>query len=232
MTRSATTDITLNFTSTITNVLGDGSIASVPLHHKVIAQTLANGVSANQANRVYHLKNQTILSGNTVDLSLHDFTGTDLGAGTGQDALGQAVALEEIVLLIFKQNAGPGRLEIMPSLPGSPILWIPKNYLTVSGAGALKAGSVHLMYQPDENAFDVTNGISEWLRLGANGGDVTYEMLIVGRHDDNESSSSSSSSQSSSSSSSQSSSSSSSSQTTSSTSSQSTEDAYSSSSST
>ena len=230
MTRRATTDITLYFISTITNVLDDGSIVSVPLHHKIIAQTLANGVSANQANRVFHLKNQTIDSGNTIDLSLHDFTGIDIGGGAGKDALGQTIDLEEIVLFLIKQNSGDGRLEVQPTDPGSPLTWI--THLTVSNGGALKAGSVHLMYEPDTDAFDIINGADEFLRLGANGGDVNYDLLIVGRHDDDESSSSSSSSQSSSSSSSQSSSSSSSTQSTSSTSTQSTEEAYSSSSST
>ena len=230
MTRRATTDITLYFISTITNVLDDGEIASAPLHHKVIAQTLANGVSANQANRVYHVTNQVIDSGNTVDISLYDFTGVDIGAGGGKDALGQTIAIEEVVLLIIKQNTGPGRLEIMPTDPGSALSWMPT--FTVSNEGALKAGGLHLMYQPDTDAFDVINGASEWLRLGASSGDVTYEMLVVGRHDDDETSSSSSSSQSTSSSSSQSSSSSSSSPSTSSISSLSTQEAYSSSSST
>lgn len=214
------------------NTLDDGSTVSIDLHRKIIADNLLSGVSANQANRAHLLESQTITSGNTVDISLYSFEGFDIGAGEDKDGLGHLLALEEIVLLVLKQTSGTGRLEVMPTVPTSGIRWIPENYLTVANAGALKTGGVHLMYQPDTDAFDVINGESEFLRLGANGGSVTFDLLVIARHDDDESSSSSTSSLSSSSSSSGSSLSSSSSPSTSSTSSQSTEELYSSSSST
>lgn len=216
-TRSSIAEVNLKFTANIRNTLDDGQAATVTVGEQIVSGKKTSGVSASQSNRGWEDRDRTISSGNTEDIDLYDFAGIDIGAGAGNDGLGQAMRLEEIVTIIIKHESGAGSLEIMPSNPSNH--WTPMPKLTVALGNALKAGGCLMMTQPDTDAFDVTDGGSHVIRLGANGGAVTYSIYVEGRDDDNESSSSSSSSLSSSSSSSSSSSQSSSSQSSSSSSS-------------
>lgn len=205
-TRSVTaTEVSLTIKSTIRNTLTDGQVAQCQLGKIYLSGTLANGVGEDQVNRGWEDRDREITSGNTEDIDLYDFAGEDVGAGSGKDALGQACAFEEIVTFMVKQTGGTGRLEIMPANPANHATWVPS--LTVANGGALKSGGMLLMHQPDTDAFDIADGSSHVIRLGANGGDVTYDIMILARHDDDESSSSSSPSSSTSSTSSTSSSS-------------------------
>lgn len=197
-TRSASSELKLTFQSTIKNLLDNNDSATATISGTLLSGKINDGVSASQANRALRATGEAIVSGNTTDIDLYDFAGFDLGAGAGLDALGQTLALEEIVTLIIKQSGGAGRLEIMPTSPATALAWVPS--LTVANGGALKNGGVFMMHQPDTDAFDVQDGVSHVLRLGANGGDVEFDLYILARHDDDESSSSSSSSSNSSSS--------------------------------
>jgi hypothetical protein len=206
-TRSAESEVKLIFSSTVKNTLDDGQAASVTLGDTIISGKLQSGVEANQVNRVWVDTDRTLTSGNTADIDLYDFAGEDIGAGSGNDGLGLPLAMEEIVTFAIKQTAGSGRLELMPTNPTNYATWMPS--LTVSNGAALKTNGFFLMYQPDTDAFDVVDGSSHVIRVGADGGSITYDVYVLGRHDDDASSSSSSSTSSSSTQSSSSSSSSS-----------------------
>jgi len=227
--RTAITVVDLKISSTIKNTLdATNGISTQATVGKSFLNgvNLATGVSKNQANRAWESRGRVIASGNTEDLDLYDLAGIDIGAGSGLDALGQAIVFEEIVAILIQQTSDDlatgtgGRLEIMPSNPSNFITWMPS--MTVSNGGGFRQNALMFFYNPGTDAFDVADGSSHNIRLGANGGEVTYNIIVVTRHDDDESSSSSSSSVStssssqSSSSSSQSSSSSSSSSSTSS----------------
>lgn len=209
MTRTADTTIKLSFGSTIKNTLADGSVASLKVGQSVLNSRLASGIEAGQSNRAWSETDITISSGATLDIDLYDYAGRDIGAGVGRDALGQVLTVEEIVCLAIKMTAGPGQLEIMPTAPANAVAFIPAGLATVANGGALKANGIRMWYQDAVDAFDITDASSNLLRLGANGGAVTFDILVAGRHDDNESSSSSQSTSSQSTSSSSSSSSSS-----------------------
>jgi hypothetical protein len=188
----ANASIQAKITGKLKNTLTDGSSFA----ESVVGGTIFNwspttGVSANNANRFWARTGVEITSGATVDIDLYDFAGIDIGGGAGKDALGQAMALEEICVFAIVQTAGPGRLEIMPANPANHAPWMP--VLTVALGNALKSGGLLMLAQKDEDAFDVEDGSAHMIRLGANGGAVTYAMYVVGRTDDNESSSSSSS---------------------------------------
>lgn len=190
--RSATSEIKLTFQSTVRNVLTDGTVASAAHTGTLLTGKINSGVSASQANRAWALVDATLAAGGTIDLDLYDLALIDIGAGLGNDAVGQEMALEEIVTLIIAQTGGAGRLEIMPHLPIGALDWVPT--LTVANGAALKDGGIFMLHQPDEDAFDVIDGVSHVLRLGANGGALTYSVYLLARDDDDESSSSSGSS--------------------------------------
>lgn len=208
-TRSATGSIDIKLQGTIKNAGTDGVVSSASIGGSIFSQTMANGVSANQWNRVWSSKDRVITAGNSEDFDVYDFAGTDIGAGAGNDALGQSLAIEEIVAIAVVVTAGAGSLEVMPSNPTNH--WTSMPNLTVARNSGLKTGAGFVMWSKGEDGFDVEDGVSHRIRFKANGAAMTYSIFVFARHDDEESSSSSTSSQSSSQSSSSSNSSSSSS---------------------
>lgn len=194
-TRTATASVRVRVQSTIKNTLTSGAVASSSVGGSVIGDSLASGVSGSQINRVWHITDLSITSGNFRDIDIATMSGEDIGAGTGKDALGQTMDMEEVVALIVKNTAGPGQLEVMASVPGAaPVAWIPSGYASASNAGAIREGGVRAWYEPGTDGLDIELASSNVLRLAANGGDVTAEVMIIGRHDDDESSSSTASS--------------------------------------
>lgn len=207
--------VTAKLSATAKNELLDGG-ASTFSFAATIDDKLASGVGPNLANRVWQWKHsatspKTIASGANVVIDLYDFTGLDAGAGAGNDPLGQALIMENIVAILIKnENAvdAAGSLEVEPDATNG---WTPIGIHTVATGGALRGGGFLFKYQPDSTGFDITDASSHRIKLTANGADVNYSVWVLGRHDDETSSSSSSSSSSSNSSSSSDSSSSSSS---------------------
>ncbi len=198
-TRAAASRVSLSVTSTIQNTLDDGKIASAALGKAIISSAHATGVSGTQANRFWQSEDRVLAGGGSEVIDLFDFAGLDIGGGTALDALGQTLIMEEIVSIAIICNTGPGTLEVTPDATNG---WNPIGLHTVATGGGLRAGGVVFKQMADEDAFDVNDGISHRINIGANGGACTYSIYVLGRHDDNESSSSSSSSVSSSSSSS------------------------------
>ena len=194
--------------TTVKNVLGDTGRSAVSVVGFTIQPSLVDGVSANQANRAQEIAG-TLVSGGTLVIDLYDWAGIDNGAGAGNDPVGQALIMEEVVLIVVynESDTTGGDLAVAPDASNG---WA--GIGTHSGAGILKPGAFLIKGNPHTDAFDVVDASSHRIILTASGGaDVDYRVLVLGRHDDDESSSSSSSSSSNSSSSSSSSSQSSSS---------------------
>ena len=193
-TRSATADISLRVLSTLNNLLADGSKATATVGANIIQLAMENGVSADQLNRAWYQKDISISSGSFTDIDIMAMTGEDIGAGNGNDALGQAMDIEEVVALVVKCTAGPGHLEIADTLPGAaPLGWVCENFATWANGGSIRPGGLRAWIECGEDGLDISAS-SSVLRLHAATGDVTAEVLVLGRHDDDESSSSSTSS--------------------------------------
>lgn len=191
-TRSITaTEVAVTVKSTIRNTLGDNQVAQCQHGQIFLSGALSDGVSEGEVNRAWEDRARTIASGATEDIDLYDMGSLDIGAGAGADGLGQPVVFEEIVTLCIKHVSGAGSLEIMPTNPAAYATWMP--VMTVALGNALKAGGLLLLHQPATDAFNNADTASHVIRLKANGGDVVYDIMILGRHDDDESSSSSSS---------------------------------------
>lgn len=203
----ASTELKIAQKATVRNTLTDAQVASVQMGGTAVVNwTLDNGVSEGEANRAWEDKNRELSSGGSEVIDLYDFAGIDIGAGAGNDALGQALILEEIVsILIINSTSSAGDLAVEPDGTAG---WSPIGSHTAATGGALPPGGILLKASRNTDAFDITDASSHRIKMTAVGGDVTYDIYILGRNDDDESSSSSSSSSSSQSSSSQSSSSS------------------------
>ena len=190
---------------TVKNTLGNSGRSAVAPIGFTIQPALTDGIEANQANQANEVSG-TLASAGTLVIDLYDWAGIDAGAGAGKDPVGQALTMEEIVLIAISNESavGGGNLSVAPDATNG---WA--GIGTHTGAGILKPGAFLIKGNPNDSAFDVVDASSHRIILTASGGAVNYRVLVVGRNDD-ESSSSSSSSQSSSSQSSSSSSNSSS----------------------
>ena len=189
--------VTAKITATINNIMDDNQTASGPVSIGGDLK-LDDGVSLNEVSRgwqwIHTAANpKTISSGGTLVIDVFDFGILDMGAGVGDDIVGQDLELLEIVAIMIKNaNADgvAGRLEIEPDPVNG---WNPIGSHTVATGGALRAQGVLLKLQPDTTGFAVTDASSHRILLTANGADVDVEMALLARHDVEESSSSSSS---------------------------------------
>ena len=197
--------ITLKLTATVTNTLDDASIVSCSHPNATYSPSLSAGVDEGQANRGWQSIGRTITNGHQEVIDIADFLGLDIGAGAGNDALGQALHLEEIVAILItndNDNTAAGVLEVYPSASEG---WTPIGTHTVAVGGAIHGQGCLFKSDPSAVAFIIT-ATNHRITLVANGGDVEYSIYLIGRSEVEASSSSSSSSSSASSASSQSSS--------------------------
>lgn len=192
MTRTATGSIVLQASVGLRNTLNDGSQADAQIGGKILRSTLESGISDSQINRSWQRTGIVIAAGNFRDFDLVEMSNNDIGAGTGNDALGQPLDIEEMVLLVVRNSpSSAGRLEIQGTAPGAaPISWIPAGFAKESLGGALGPGGIRAWFEPGEPGLDVALSANV-LRLSASGGDVEAEIYVWGRSDDDDSSSSS-----------------------------------------
>lgn len=185
-------NLSVRMSGTMLNLLDDAVSGQCGHPSLNYAPTLANGVSANQANRAWQSKSRTIAAGDQETLDFYDFAAVDIGSGAGRDGLGQLVVNEEIVaVVIINENAvtSAGRLEIIPAAGAG---WSAIGSHTVDNGGALYGQGILLKAQPAEAGFQVTDETNHRVTFRASGGSVTYSIYMLSRHDDNESSSSAS----------------------------------------
>lgn len=162
---------------------GEAVTATLRAANLAIRQLLENGLDALEANRAMVAIEREIPPGSSHDIDLYDWHDVDTGVGYGLDALGQEAIFEEIVLFVIRHASGAGRLEIMSSVPTTrSVPWCPR--MTVARGNALREGGVVAIYQPDEDALDIQDRVSQRIRLGAVGGFVYYDIFVLGRSED------------------------------------------------
>ena len=189
----STTKITVLVTSNVQNLLADGSttvsVVQPNLNHK---PTFRNGVGDDEANRGYQATG-TLAAGDQATFDLATMVGTDIGAGDGMDAVGQAVDFSNVALIAVMNDNDVGSAGYLEVLPAASHGWTPIGTHTVATEGALGGQGLLLKLQPSEGGFDVDPAGGHRITLRANGGDVDYALYLLARNDDETSSSSSSS---------------------------------------
>ncbi len=195
----ASPKINIQVGGTLTNTMGDASAATTPHPAANIQPTLASGISAGQCNRGWQRKNVTIVQGAQETISLYNFVGLDIGGGVGRDGVGLPLAYEEIVAIAITNENAVDAAGVLEVIPADSEGWTPIDSHTVLNGGALRGQGGLVKFQTSEAGFVVLPTTNHRITLRAVGGDVTYSMYLLARHDDDESSSSSSQSASSSS---------------------------------
>ena len=119
----ASTKVSVSASATVKNALSkaSGRVASVSVGVQKDL-SMDNGIDAGQADRAWEYSG-TLLSGTAIYLPLSTLAGFDVGAGAGNDGVGQAWDMLELVtIIITNENAvtTSGFLEIEPG-PLTPL---------------------------------------------------------------------------------------------------------------
>jgi len=174
-TRSVSSTVKASSSSTVNNVLSDGTKTPTVTLGTSLSATVTDGTAQGQADRAWSRYSTAILSGANEDVDVYDLGTLDIGAGAGKDALGQDWAVAEIVhVLVY--NAGPGLLTMSPSSSGG---WTA--LIGASGSVGIKAGGFAQFYAPSDPAFAVTDTSSHQLNFAASGDTCTYDLHLLGR---------------------------------------------------
>lgn len=134
-----------------------------------------NGTTAGKADRVKLNKApaQTILSGNFSNLDMYDFAGWP----TATDPLRNTITFAEVVGLLII-NSGPGDLIIGGD--GTSAAWQSLFAADDTFKITLRPGFLCIGVSGDP-AYAVADTSNHLLRLAASGGDVTYQIMALGR---------------------------------------------------
>jgi hypothetical protein len=171
-------DVLFNLTYEYENTLTDSSIAKFNDKFS-INDSLATGTEVDQADRLWFSKGRVLATGTSEDIDVYDLASVDIGAGSGSDALGQSFALTELVALVVHNKAASGNLKV-----GGKGTTAAFSSLFDSDDDAkiiVKAGGFAILYAPADPAYEVADTSNHVLKVQASGGEVTYDILIIGR---------------------------------------------------
>jgi hypothetical protein len=187
------TSAKLTLKATITNTMTDGQVASCSHDTTPVNTRFETGVDAEQFNRAWEDIDRSLSSGASETLDFYSFVGLNIGAGDNLDALGQALTMEELVLICIKNENDEGDAGFLEIEPGASDALNALGSHTVANGGALGPQAVLLKYFPGGAGIDLSASKKN-VKFTANGGTVAYSVTLWGRDDDDVSSSSSSSS--------------------------------------
>lgn len=166
----------LDFGVTLSNTMLDGVVKSSSDASFDTSMNWEDGSENNEINRAIKFT-RTLSSGSEI-VDLSQGFSFDIGAGIGNDPLGLPFDLVEIVAVVIHNSPeSVGDLDLDAD-------WIQSH----QSANALKPGAFLLKTTGDSSdGRGGDGGIS--LGVAANGGSVTYSVVVLGRSDADESSS-------------------------------------------
>lgn len=171
-TRTLTSSIRVTLSMTPVNLLVDGTKAPEVILGDTWTLDMATGVSDDQADRAWSLYDRGLASGANENIDVYDFGTLDIGAGPGNDALGQALTLTEIASIIIR-NQGPGDLTVDGTQANG---WTP-----IGNPEPLKPNGILVLHNPADGAMPVTDATNHLLNFAAANGAIVYDVHIAAR---------------------------------------------------
>lgn len=185
MSDTVTASIIAQLQGTHVNTLaGTTGSSSAPFGSSQKTSSITDGTTTGKADKEWSSKGRTLVGTTSETISLYNFTGLDIGCGAGQDDLGNAIVLAEVVaLFIFNQPTSVGNLIIGGQ--NDATAW--KSPFTNSVATPEKAcitlppgAGILLFNVVADPAYAVVSTTNEVLKI-ASTGNVTYDMTVLGR---------------------------------------------------
>ena len=179
-TQAASANLSVDIRAIVSNDMGNSTGTPTFLIGELITKSLTDGTSANQIDRVFSHRCRTLTSGNNSDIDVFDFAGEDAGAGAGNDALGQAVSLVEVVvLMVVNQATSVGNAVVGGE--GSAAAFNAPFGGSDTATVTVRPGGLVLFVATVDPAYAVADSSNHLLRINALGGNITYDVHIFGR---------------------------------------------------
>lgn len=140
------------------------------------SSVLTEGTGADQADRSNQDVGRALTSGNNEDLDIYDLAGFDLAT----DPLRNPVTYTEVVaILVRNRSTSAGSLLVGGN--GTAAAWNSIFAGSDTGKIELKPGGGFLIWAPTDPAYVVADTSNHLLRMEASGGNVTYDIHVLGR---------------------------------------------------
>jgi len=141
---------------------------------------LTSGTTAGKVDRIWAHLGRDIVSAASETIDVYDFGSLNIGGGAGKDALGQSLALAEVVaILIVNSEESDGILNVGGD--GTTAAWNSPFGGSDTAYTPVMPGGAWLIFSPTDPAYVVADTSNHLLKLAASGGDVTYQMILLGR---------------------------------------------------
>ena len=167
------------------NTIDGGNADASSKHGNQVKLSFESGTILNQADRVWQIRDRTLVSPGSETIDLFDLGALDIGAGAGNDALGQSLSLVEIVgILIVVETTSDLGTQLIIGGEGTAAAWNSMfNGSDSAKLGPLDPGGMLLIANPLDPAFAVADVSNHLLKLEAAGssGDLIYSIYILGR---------------------------------------------------
>lgn len=173
-TRQSSIRFEINFRGNYSDEINGDINDSFPWKAEGFQLTDSNGTGAGQSNRFWYVRGLEIQPGGYVDLDLYSFLSIDSGKGFGNDQLGLGIIMNEITYIQVKNRKNGGLLTVGNAdiSPWESLL---------QGEIEIKSGHRILAYTRNVDAWAVTEGSSQYLRLAATSDVCTVDFFVAGR---------------------------------------------------
>lgn len=146
-----------------------------------IIQEFANGVGADQAQRLWQSEGRVLAAAASETIDLYDFGALDIGGGAGKDQLGQALALSGIKgLVIWNLGTDPSPGNLIIGGEGSAAAWNSLFNGSDTATQVIQPGGLFVFIAPTAAGYAVADATNHLFKLAADGGDVTYNIRVYG----------------------------------------------------
>jgi hypothetical protein len=137
------------------------------------------GVAAGQMSLVWAVLDREILDAANDDINVQTFTGLDIGGGAGRDLLGAGPINWSLIGGIMVVNRASSTGSLVVGGEGSANAWNSLlNGSDTAKLAPLPPGGFFALSVPTGLAVGAGNNL---LRLAASGGDLTYDLGLLGR---------------------------------------------------
>lgn len=128
-----------------------------------------------QSNRYWAIKGLEIGYNQYVDLDLYAFLSLDAGKGYGTDQLGLRLIMQQITMVLIRNRKNGSSLTIGGAAvkPWTGLL---------SGTATLPSGYRFFCQTRNQEAWDVNENTSRYLRLASEGTTCTVDVKVAGRY--------------------------------------------------
>ena len=180
MADTLTATIKASITGTYTNALtNSGGNVALPFS-KAITIAITDGTTTNKADVFWSATGRALSGASSEDVDMYDLASFDIGTGAGENALGNAVTMADIVL-VFVQNASTSTGNLTIGNKNAATAWqTPFNSSDTGAVGPLKPGGFFMLGSGADPAFPVTD-TSDHLLTMTSSATLTYDIYIIGR---------------------------------------------------